>query len=212
VAATKYYKPFGQKIGFVLNETMEVSIDGINAENLTKSLSDNSQKNIPSIQISKLELRGGENVNVLKNGEEAYLNFELTNTGNFMANDLKVSIIAQEASNGLLFNQFSMIDKLDKSETKQIAIPIEADQNIAEQNMNLKIELSTIDKGILDADTLTFNIKKTNVEYVPDENNFTTDSNSPNAKSNDTMSDCTSTCISAGVVTIITAIISALFE
>jgi hypothetical protein len=212
VAATKYYKPFGQKIGFILNETMEVSIDEIIAENLTRSFSETSIDKAPSIRINKFELLGVDSVNVIRTGEKAYLNIDLTNIGTASANDLIVSILAQGGSNGLLYNQFSMIDKLDIGGTKQITIPIEADENIPEQNMKLKIELSTIDKKIINTDSLSINIRKTAIVYHPDEDNSITKDYMPKENSNDMVSDCTSTCISAGVVTLITAIISAIFK
>jgi hypothetical protein len=213
VAATKYYKPFGQKVGFVLNETMEVAIDGIIAENFTANINENITTGIPSIQISKVELLGVENFNVLKVGEKAHLNIELSNNGNIIGNDLILSVLTQDTINGLLYNQFSMIDKIEASGSKQITIPVEADETVSERNINLKLELLTIAKKSIDTDNLFIDIKKPASYYNSEGyDNNTNQVESPNTNPNDEIRDCTSTCIGTGVATLITALIMAIFE
>jgi hypothetical protein len=167
-----------------------------------------------AIQISKVELSGVESYNVLKVGEKALLNVELTNTSENACNDLILSVITQDAANGLWYNQLSMIDKIEKNGSKQISIPVEADETVSEQNINMKIELSTINKKIIDTDNIFFDIKKPVITANSSEETNNSDPggyNSGSGSSNE-MDSCTNTCISTGLATLITAIIVAIFE
>jgi hypothetical protein len=213
VAATKYFKPVGQKIGFILNETMEIEAYNIIAENFTKNISEETKTGIPTIQIAKVELSGNETFNVVKVGEKANLNIELSNTGVDTAKDLILSILTKDSTNGLTYNQTSMIDEIKPGETKQVTVPIEVDENTLEQNVTLNLELTTVNKTTIDTDNFYFETKVPVSSNKPDNN--TSNSNPYNYKpgyQKDDYDNCTNGCISTGVATLVTAILMAIFE
>jgi hypothetical protein len=213
VSAAKYIKPLGQRIGFILNETMEIEADEIIAENFIKNFNEDAKTGLPNIQIAKVELIGNETFNILKVGEKANLNIELSNTGTDTAKDLILSILTKDSTNGLIYNQLSMIDEIKPGETKQVKIPIEAGENTLEQNVTLNLNLKTVDKTIIDTDSYYFETKVPVSSYKPDTN--IPNDNPYNYKpghQKDDYDNCTNGCLSTGIATVVTAILMAIFE
>ena len=106
-----------------------------------------------------------------------------------------------------------MIDEIKPGETKQVKLPIEADENTLEQNITLKLDLTSVNKTIIDTDKFYFETKVPVSSYKPDNN--TSNSNPYNYKPGHQKNDydnCTNGCISTGIATLVTAILMAIFE
>jgi hypothetical protein len=209
IAATKYFKPFGTKAGFVINEIMEVEVQDIIIENLTIIDHNNPSPDLQSLKINKLEFFGTNSSGILENGENGTLNIEISNNGTIEVNDLILTISPPDPPNGLIYDPLVMIDNLKPGESKQCKVQFTTSQELSNQIIPLTVTISDINNAIIDSKSMNLETKaKTNTNSdiqipdpeINDENNV--------KPSNEVFDNCASGCISGGIAVLIEAIFS----
>jgi len=222
VAGLNEVIPFGNRIGFILNESMQVEIDNLIVENLT-NVSDNYKSvHSKNLKITKIEYAGSGSVNEIKYNESGTLNIQITNLDNILVNDLILKLEPKEPIYGLEFNPMIMIDKINAGEIKTFNIKFSANEEITDQINNFNIYIQNLDQERID--TKNFNLKTIGISTYYQSNNTnnisTTEkpsntandnaSNKTNNTTNSNVDGCSKSCAGIGLVSLLTALILAL--
>ncbi len=219
IAALKELPTLGNRIGFILNETMQVEIDYFIVENLTNiSETENSEKS-QNLKITKLEYQGSGSLNEIKYNESGSLNIQITNLGAAPVKDLLIKIEPKETIYGLEFDPLTMIDNLNANEIRTYTIKFSANEEVPDQLNNLNIYLQNLDRERIDSEN--FNLKTvgnssyyqsndTNNPPTIENSNTNTINENTNTSSNTKMDGCTKGCSGVGLVALLTALILAL--
>lgn len=216
VAASKDLAHLGNKIGFVLNEVMQVQVENLVVENLTETIAQN-YGDANNLLIKNISYSGAK-VNEISYNETGYFNIELSNSSTAPIKDIAITIKAPDESVGLEFNTLTMVDEIAGNGTKTINIKLVANEEVITQNNNFYIQLNTYDGKIIDSRNI--NIRSVGLgSYYSNNNNYqknttnntTKNQNYENKKYNNNSSDaCTKGCSGIGLLSLITALIIAI--
>ncbi|MFN8258731.1 MAG: hypothetical protein U0W24_23790 [Bacteroidales bacterium] len=222
VAAVKSTSTPGNRVGFVVNENIQIEADFIIVENLTRNIleknenSFNAELVLPDLNKmgAQLELKYNESVN---------FNVEIKNNGGTVIKDLILRTEIDGQILGIEYNPITMIDKLDPYESKTFNLRLTAGEEIRSQNLNVNFYLENINRDKLDFKYLNLNMVGVERQYTNQENEIkipdysenqnpsnNPNSNNPGTNTNNSSDGCTKGCTVAGVVGLIVSIILAI--
>jgi hypothetical protein len=218
VAAIKEKATFGNKIGFVLNENIQIESDYIIVENLTVKEEKMVENN--NIEIVKLDYQGQGFSNELKYNESATVHLQIKNNGDVPAKDLIVRTQFDGNIYGVLYSSITMIDKINPYEISIVSIILEADEEVLTQNLNMNFFLENLNNEKIDSENLPIKIiglKRSYETEVVENNQYPVDNNTNNpvindnsVKNNPTGDGCSKGCTTFGVIGLIVTIILAI--
>ena len=193
---------FGNRIGFVINETMEVAFNYLTLEKIEYEEVANQQTD--KVIIKSAEFNG---INELKYGESTVLKIILANTANVTINDLALIISTTQSLSDIEYNKINMIESIPAMDQTVISVLISADDEVETINRSFSIMLMDGKNNILDSEnielkTVGHGIYQTDNSYnAPQDNKYESNNNSsytpnsqyksPNNKSSD---GCTKGC------------------
>ncbi|NJO89616.1 MAG: hypothetical protein HC831_12205 [Chloroflexia bacterium] len=154
VAATIDVAQLGNRVGFVLNETMQVEVDNLIVENLAPGF--NQKFGSPEdVKISQVKFSGGRVTddiysNELYYNETANIQVELMNIGSETVKDLVISIETNEQLSNVDYNPVHMVDEIPAKGNKIVIIKLSASEDVSDNNYTLNIKLSGINGNKVD--------------------------------------------------------------
>jgi len=168
VARCKKQTFFGNKFGFIVNEKIKYQVNYLKISstelvNEIKSLNNDSNKitynknsmiNPKILDVSFTGIRGKNNIYY---GENAILKLTIKNLNSFDLKDIGLKIEPISSVDGLLFDDFVIIDKIDGYDEKQISILIKANDEIETADRKLMLKLFSIDNELLALYKIGFN-------------------------------------------------------
>lgn len=208
VAISENNQQFGNRVGFIINEAMQINIDNIVIENLTPQIA-KKYGDAQNIEIKNLEIANTSNYNQIKANETAWLNILLINNGELPVKDLVLTIENIDHITGIEYDKKVMVGEIAAKDLKSVRIKIKAYEDLQGFISNLTVNLSTIENTLLDtksinittvANTSDFSENNTGFENKKEEESY---DNSPQ----DTDNDCTKGCSGAGLISLIVALI-----
>jgi hypothetical protein len=187
---------FGNRIGFVINETMEVAFNYLSLEKIEYEEVANQQTD--KVIIKSVEFNG---TNELKYDESKVLKIILANTANVAINDLAIIISTSQNLNDIEYNKINMIESISAMDQTVISVLISADDEVETINRSFSIMLMDGKNNMLDSEnielkTVGHGIYQTDNRYnTPHNNKYESNNNSsytpnsqhksPNNKSSD---------------------------
>lgn len=210
VAISENNTQFGNRVGFILNEAMQINADNIVIENLTPQV---AKKNgsAQSIEIKNLEIANTSGYNQIKANETAWLNILLVNNGELPVKDLVLTLENIEHITGLEYDRKVMVDEIAAKDLKSVRVKINAYDDLESFISSLTVNLSTIDNTTLDTKSLNLTTVAKTPEYS--ENNTETGNNEDQESFDnfpeeiETGSDCSKGCSGAGLISLLVALI-----
>lgn len=208
VAISENNQQFGNRVGFIINEAMQINIDNIVIENLTPQIA-KKYGDAQNIEIKNLEIANTSNYNQIKANETAWLNILLINNGELPVKDLVLTIENIDHITGIEYDKKVMVGEIAAKDLKSVRIKIKAYEDLQGFISNLTVNLSTIENTLLDtksinittvANTSDFSENNTGFENKKEEESY---DNFPQ----DTDNDCTKGCSGAGLISLIVALI-----
>ena len=219
IAATNDLQQMGNRVGFVLNETMQVEADYLLVENLAPSFT-NSTAKPDNAEISSVRFSGNKTANELYYNETAYIQVDITNHSTSSVKDLAIIIEGNKDLTGLEINPLTMIEEVGANSTKTISIKISADENIPDDSYLFNIKLVSLENKAIDAETLSLKTvglssyyanKTDNETNTTNENPYYNPDDNKKKKTNNNSGDaCTKGCSGAGLLALITALVIAI--
>ena len=208
VAITKAKQNMGNKIGFVVNETMKVSFNYLVYERIEKTNIQNSVTDYTVISSAKF-IGTNESIN-LKYDESIILKIVLENNSDFPAKDLAV-IISSSNKKSIEFDPINMIEHIPAMEKHIVSVMIKAGEDVETLSRNFTITLSNGNGAIID--TKVVHLKTTGKYNYYSENTKTQNSTNSNTSiptnSNDGCSKgCSYITLGALIVTLVLAIVN----
>lgn len=218
VVATKELAHLGDKVGFVLNETMQVQIENLVVENLTEVVTQ-SPGDINNLTIKDVKYSGSKE-NEISYNETGYINVELYNSNTAPIKDIIITIKAPDETAGLEFNTITMVDEVAGNHEKTFAIKLIANEEVLTQNNNFYVQLSTFDGKIVGSGNISihsvglgtyYSNNKTNANNPTDNTTNNRQSYENRKYNNNSSSDaCTKGCSGIGLLSLITALVIAI--
>jgi hypothetical protein len=214
VAVVQYTRPFGNRLGFVINENIEIEIDEIIVENIGKSaFSEKVNANNYDLQISSVDLECSKPGNVLYYNDTALLKIEIANNTNILVKDLMLTFETAQSTNNLIFNPQVMISSVIPNDKSFVIVEIIADENIKSQEINLKISLKNALKNEIDSKTTDIQVigvsNYSNNYYKPESQNSYNSENDIK-QNNNTMQNtagCAKGCVWSGILSVLLGLI-----
>ena len=216
IAAVEEMPTFGNRVGFVLNENIQVEIDNIIIENMTineEIISDNIQ----NLEITKIDYIANGSANELKYNESSSLTIQIKNQGNII-NNLILFIEPFERIYGLEFNPITRIEKLDANEVKTLIIKLNANEELPSKNNIINISVQNLNRHKLDSENFYLKTVGISTYYQNNDLNIskteentagTTLENKYNTNKNN-MDGCTKGCSVVGLISLLTGLILAI--
>jgi hypothetical protein len=183
VAATNDISQLGNRVGFVLNETMQVEVDNLVVENLApgfeKKLGSPDNVKISSIKFSGNRPSDDVHSNELYYNETANIQVELTNIGNETVKDLAIHVEANEQLLNVDYTPITMVEEIPAQGSKTVQIKLSADEDVSDNNYTLNIKLSgingnTVDNEVMALKTIGLSSYYANKDTETTEKNTTT--------------------------------------
>ncbi len=218
VAATNDVQQFGSRVGFVLNETMEVEIDNLLVENLAPGFG-KEYGSTDNVKLSSVSIEGSRSTNELYYNETAYLKVEIVNINNEAIKDLAINLETNEFLSNVEYNTLTMVDEIPAKSSKTVSIKLSADEDVTDNNYSLNIKLSNINGNTVDNEILTLKTVGLSSYYAnnksPEKNNtnpyYNSDKNTSNNNTPKNTNDaCAKGCSGAGFLALLTGLILAL--
>jgi len=220
VAATNDLPQLGNRVGFVLNETMQVEADYLLVENLAPSFTKNDADS-DDVNINSLNFAGNNATNELYYNETAYIQVDITNTGSLPVKDVALMVKGTENISGLEFNPLTMVEEIGANSSKTVSIKLTADENISDNSHVFNVKLINLDNKTIDSKTIdiktvglsSYYANKTDNENTNSNTNpyYSTDDDTKNNKTNQNSGDaCTKGCSGAGLLALLTGLILAI--
>lgn len=201
---------FGNKIGFVVNETMKISANYLRVEIINENYPVGNQDDKAIIQSAGFEGR-----NELKYEESLVLKVIIANPSDYPIYDLALLINSFDDAN-IEYNRISMIEKIPANDRVILAIVFTANDEM--QNKTIEFELNLVNRKNIILDTKELSIKTVQnsfyTEYPnPEKNsnpqNYNNKYNTPNHPDNDP-DGCTKGCSYISFAALIAGIILAI--
>ncbi len=159
VAGTKDVSQLGNRVGFVLNETMQVEIDNLVVENLAPGFGKKSGSS-DDVKISSVKFSGSRATddiysNELYYNETANIQVELMNIGSEPVKDLAINIETNEQLSNVDYNPLTMVEEIPPKGSKTVSIKLSADEDVSDNNYTLNIKLSGLNGNTIDDEVMT---------------------------------------------------------
>jgi len=217
VALTNYSRPFGNRLGFVLNENIEVEIDEFIIENVTKSVfTEQVSSSFQDVKFGKIEFESLKHGNVLYYNDTARLNIELIKSGNTAIKDLMLIIKTDQNENNILFNSLHIIELDKKSTNKFVSVELVTDESVKSQSINFTIQIKTPENELIDVENMhvqavgisSYTNDYTNYSYKPDNQNNNQGNNSnQGSQVYQNSTGCAKSCVWSGLISVLIGVI-----
>ncbi len=201
---------FGNKIGFVINESMKISFNYLILEKLEEEHINESTQDKAIIQSASFA-----GTNELRYEESAVLKVIVANPTDHSIYDLALMISSFDDAN-IEYNRISMIEKIPAHDRVIVAIVFTADEEIASKTRNFELNLVNSKNILLDTKNIRLKTVQNSfyTEYSsPEDNNkpqnYNNKYNSPNHPANDA-DGCTKGCAYISLAALIAGIILAI--
>ena len=197
---------FGNKTGFVINETMKISINYLVYEKITGKYVIEDVQGKVSIQLA--EFNGS---NELRYQESAVLKVIVANSADHSVYDLALMISSFDDAN-IDYNRISMIEKIPANDRIILSIVFTADENIQEGNRSFELNLVDSKNTILDSKTINLKTIQNQFYQVYSEDNNVQNNpiNKQNPTATNTADGCTKGCAYISFAALIAGIILAI--
>ena len=177
VAMVLSVENMGNRIGFVINETMEVAFNFLIYEKIEQKSTDVRQTN--QVNIIDVNFTGSYEQSELKYGESTVLKVKLENIADFQVNDLALMINSSGINHDIEYNPITMIEMIPAHDQTIISVSFSADEEIETMNHNFSIMLMDGKNNILDSKIVSLKtIGRANYYVENNNNNSSSDKNS----------------------------------
>ena len=199
VARTKAPKIMDNKVGFIINENMQISANYLHIEKIKKE-PENNQLLSPNIKIISAEFDNQDEL--LEYQKSIILKVIIKNLSNFDVHDIALMIGSFNDEN-ISYNSITMIEKLAANNQIITSVIFTADENIQNSERNFVLNLADSKNNILDSKMIKIRTKQ-NQFY----NNYQNGNNyqTGNHPDND-IDGCTKGCAYLSFATLIVGII-----
>ncbi|MCF6242430.1 MAG: hypothetical protein L3J74_13910 [Bacteroidales bacterium] len=200
---------FGNKIGFVINETMKISINYLVLEKIEEEFVNESTPDKAVIQSASFN-----GTNVLRYEESAVLKVIVTNPTDHSIYDLALMISSFDDTN-IEYNRITMIEKIPAHDKLILAIVFTAGEEVTGKTRNFELNLVDSKNVILDTKNISLKTVQNSfyTEYSnPDYNNpqnYSDKYNTPRHPANGP-DGCTKGCAYVSLAALIAGIILAI--
>ncbi len=213
VAVVNSIENQGNRIGFVINETMEVMFNYLVYEKIEHKVSNEQQTNL--VSITDINFPKNNQVPELKYNESTVLKIILENKASYPVNDLAVMISTVNNQN-IEFNRINMIEQIPAHDRVILSVTISADEDLESLNRNFSVVLVDSKSNILDTKTIllktiahgNYYSENTYNNYTPKNNNTSKSENT--YKKNNSADGCTKGCSYATLGALLVALILAI--
>jgi len=182
VAMVPSVENLGSRIGFVINETMEVEFNYLIYEKIEAENINEQQTN--QVYIQSADFKGINEKSELKYGESVVLKIILENQANFQVNDLALMISTEEIVQDIEFDPINMIEMIAAHDRAIISVSFSADEEVETRNHNFSILLIDGNTNTLDSKELSLETIGRSNYYVENDYNYP-DSDNNNIKNNE---------------------------
>ncbi len=210
VARIKALANFGNKIGFVINETMKISVNYLVLEKIEEEYANNVGAGKAIIQSASFN-----GTNELRYEESAVLKVIVANPTDHSIYDLALMISSFDDEN-IEYNRITMIEKIPAHDKVILAIVFTADEEITSKTRRFELNLVDSKNIVLNSKTISLKTVQNRfyTEYsYPDDNsnqqNYPDKYNTPNHPANDT-DGCTKGCAYVSLAVLIAGIVFAI--
>ncbi len=224
VAVTNDIPQLGNRVGFVLNETMQVEVDNLVVENLApgfgKKFGSPDDVKISSVKFSGSRKTDDIYTNELYYNETASIHVEIMNIGSEVVKDLAINIETNEQLSNVDYNPLTMVEEIPPKGSKTISIKLSADEDISDNNYKLNIKLSGINGNTVDDEIISLKTVGLSSYYAHKDKETSEKSTNPyynTSKDKNTNSNrkggndaCAKGCSGAGFLALLTGLIIAI--
>lgn len=202
VSAIPAVKNLGNRIGFVINETMEVEFNYLTLEKI-------DYEQVVDQQTDKVFIKsaGFNENNELRYGESKVLKIILENSASAPVNDLALIISNTQNFNDIEYNKISMVESIPATDQTIISVLFSADDELEGTTRNFSIQLMDGKSNVLDSKTISlktighgiyqtdnsYNGKQNN-KYKSDDNTYSPPNNQYKKPSRNSSDGCTKGC------------------
>ncbi|RLD69371.1 MAG: hypothetical protein DRI95_00255 [Bacteroidetes bacterium] len=182
VAVVHSAENMGNRIGFVINETMEVEFNYLIYEKIEKQSTAVQQTD--QVNITDVNFTGSSEQPELKYGESTVLKIKLENNADFQVTDLALMISSSDIGHAIEYNPITMIEMIPAHDQAIISVSFAADEEVETMNHNFSIMLMDGKNNTLDSKKVSLKtIGRSN--YYTENNNSNSNSYKNNSKSDD---------------------------
>ncbi len=211
VAIVGDIKNQGNRIGFVINETMEVKFDYLIYEKIEQEYSINQQTDM--VSIMDISFPENKDIPELKYSESTVLKIILENKANDPVNDLALMISISNNQN-IEFDRINMISVIPAHDRTILSVTINADEELETLNRDFSIILTNGKNEILDTKTIMLKTVGRGNYYVEnvykDKSNKSPTSTTKKNYSNNSADGCTKGCSYATLGALMIALLLAI--
>ena len=182
VAVVHSAENMGNRIGFVINETMEVAFNYLIYEKIEQQSIAIQQTD--QVNIIDANFTGSSEQPELKYGESTVLKIKLENNADFQVTDLALIISSSDIGHAIEYNPITMIEMIPAHDQEIISVSFAADEEVETMNHNFSIMLMDGKNNTLDSKKVSLKtIGRSN--YYTENNNSNSNSNRNNSKTDD---------------------------
>jgi len=179
VAVLQEVETFGNKIGFVLNETMKIACNYLIYEKIERENTIEFQS--IKANILSAEFNGSIIEPELRYGESTVLKVVLKNTSELQVNNLALMISSAGLIHDLEYNRINMIEMIPAYDNTIVSVSFSADEEIESGNYTFNIDLVDGNTNILDSKTVNLKIIGRSNYYVEKNDDYSNpNKNNPN--------------------------------
>ncbi|MEN8123013.1 MAG: hypothetical protein ABFS35_21920 [Bacteroidota bacterium] len=215
VAIVHSAENMGNRIGFVINETMEVAFNYIVYEKIEKKSVDEQKTN--QVNIIGADFSGNGEQTELRYGESTVLKIKLDNIVDFQVNDLALMLSTSGNTYDIEYNPITMIEMIPANDQIIISVLFSADEEVETMNHNFSIMLMDGKNNTLDTKIVSLKtIGRTNYYVENNSNSNTYQNNSKNEEyrykknNNNSVDGCTKGCSYATLGALLVGLILAI--
>ncbi|MBN2756818.1 MAG: hypothetical protein JXR51_06530 [Bacteroidales bacterium] len=150
----------GNKIGFIVNEKIKCEINFLKITSL--DFIDNEvfidANSIFKLPIFEVNFVGKHENKEILYGESAVLKLKIQNLNSFDLKDLVLNIIPVNSTDGLYFDDFVIIDRIEANQVKLISILIKTNDNVETANQKLNLNLYDVNNKLIGMQQIDFKI------------------------------------------------------
>lgn len=214
VAFVRSVENMGNRIGFVINETMEVAFNYLIYEKIEQKSSNEQQTD--QVNIISADFTGNSKKTELKYGKSTVLKIILENTADFQVNDLALMISTSGITHDIEYNPITMIEMIPAHDQTIISVSFSANEEVETMNRNFSILLIDGKNNMLDSKMVSLKTIGRGNYYIENKHN-NSDSNKSSSKNNkykntnrNSADGCAKGCSYLTLVTLITGLILAI--